>query len=1238
MGKSISFYLLFFLSIGISNNANSQIIHKTLAVGEHIVELRAWDTSLGLPSTYIPVMKLSNTGHLFLYFPRSGMHVFDGKHFRPVPAPEADSTNNLTLDLSQPTFFHEDPKNNVWISSGKHPKKITVCTPTGRKCQTLSSYLSIHNDSLKFSNHIVNQKNKTTNYKKGKYRIQKDTLLSFDSTFQNHSLQIKKISLLFEEDTVIDNLQNFLFTQFALKGINMGNITSKENVFWMTSQTHLIRLTLRKKHFEVVNLPFNEPSVRSIHPIDSTTLLISTYNGDSFLATDNLSIKHFQKPFFNGSVIRDIQKINNKYWFGTEMGIIPGFIGENYKCNLKEIYRQNSGNALMHIPEKNELLIGMSYHGLISLNLDNNQEKTIIKGESIYTIFESKQQDIWIGFSSGLCNYKSKATYFKEFCIYHIYEEKPSKFWLATNKGLIEWEVGSMNYKVYDTSDGFSNNRIHSVYPDRKDNLWMSTDYGLIKFNKSKHYIKTFFKKDGLPNDEFNRYAHFQNEFGELFFGGINGLIKFDPNNILWENPQSLSPIIPRFIEVYDNKNVLCFQQNIGDFKMDKKIQIPSNSHRIELHFEFSNFDEPSELKKEWKTSSIYPSWESITENKITLHFLEYGQEDIEIRAYKTTDLVNQSLLQLQITKPIPFYKTTLFIFISIIGLIGLTIIITKSIYNYEQRKLRQLVKIKTQSIESQKEQILIQKEELQKVNTYKSKFFKNVSHDFKTPLSIILGITEGLEKNNKIQSTVLRQISKIKENTLQINNLTEQIFELSRIDNKTLSLQESTIEWSRFCKHIVDSFAPLAESKQIELRINQLPSYPLFLRLDQNKTEQIIRNLIDNALKFTPPLGKVYFSSFEDKNTIYFKVIDSGFGIRENEKNQVFDRYYQGQNTDELYITGLGLGLSICKEYVDLMKGSISVTTSSFGGASFQVTLPKNLSDEIPEKNIETIGDKTPQSSTYKSEPSIILNPNKPCLLIVEDNIDLLNFYKEELAPNYSLLLATNGTQALDILNKSYLSVDLIISDVMMPKTNGFQLLEIIKQDPKHMSIPFIFITALAANEQKLNALKIGVDTYLIKPFSMEELSIRIKNLLYYKKLRNLVNNDINTTEKSDQKAKSTFTSNQNNTTQNELLTQFEKAVNEKIGDPNLRIHTVAEALQISERTLRYKIKELTGLKPSEYITKVRLSKAMELLQNRRYNTVAEICYHVGFKNASSFSRLFKKEYGRVPSSYLNR
>lgn len=1062
----------------------------------------------------------------------------------------------------------------------------------------------------------------------------------YDKATPSHPFRLfsdpaEELKLKLQDEIIFEDLRQIFLRKLDLR-LSFLVQESSPGSFWLSSSSHLIHLSIKKKRFEVVDLPVKIPSVRSIYPFDQNRLQVSTYSGNFLLSSDGEEIENVN-ILRNSLVIRATKKVGQKFWYGTESGLLNGQWPDKNKFSVETLFSTNLVISDLFPQKDGKVLIGTS-GGVFEFNPATEKKMLLaLAGHMVHTFNQSSNQHLWIGNNKGLFNLTTQKTYFPKHQVYHIYEETPGHFWLATDQGLIEWAFESEDYQTYSIKHGFSENKLHCVYPDQQGNLWMSTNNGLIQFNKKRQQSKVFFRKDGLPGNEFNQFAHYQDPQGILYLGGTRGLVKFDPNRILGESDSLRYPLYLRTLQVFDKQNQLCFQTKLENYSTDKTIRLPSNSYRAELVFDLPYY-EFEKIKKEWRILPKNSNWMTIVDDKVNLLLPEYSPQELEIKAYKEGLEHQSKRVSIKFKKTKPIYKTPVFLALLSLIVIGLISTLARQGERYEKKRLKKLVLQRTADLEKKNTIIQVQKEELEKINTYKSNFFKNITHDFRTPISIILGSSNKIIEEKKVSKAILDQIHRISRNAAQLNQLVEQVFELSKIDNKQLQINPSSIEWGRYCRSTFQSLQPLAEEKNITFRIDKLPSQLLYLELDLQKIEQITRNLLGNALKFTPDNGTVLFSSRVLENTVEFSISDSGPGIPAQEQSQVFDRYFQGRNTDNLNATGLGLGLAICKEYLQLMDGKIEVGASSLGGALFTVSFPKRLSTSTPKELVSK--PTTLFQHTNSSIPEILFNHGKPTLLVVEDNPDLLSLYRDFLVEHYSLLLAKDGQKALELLDQSHLSVDLILSDVMMPRINGLELLETLKKDPKYTLVPFILISALTDNPYKLRALKIGVDAYISKPFSDKELLIRIENLLHYQNLRRAFQktNALNPTKEisiaSNSKPEDLLLS----ASANEWLRKLEKITLNLLADPSLKISKIATELDISERALRYKIKSFTGLSPSEYLMKSRMAKAFQLITQGKHLTIAEVCYKVGLKNTSNFAKNFKAEYGRSPSAYLKR
>ncbi len=526
----------------------------------------------------------------------------------------------------------------------------------------------------------------------------------------------------------------------------------------------------------------------------------------------------------------------------------------------------------------------------------------------------------------------------------------------------------------------------------------------------------------------------------------------------------------------------------------------------------------------------------------------------------------------------------------------------------------------------------------LKEAQQNQNRFFTNISHEFRTPLTLILGPAEQIielsknEKNKENARIIFRSAKKLKR-------LANQLLDLARLGTNSMKLETRLQNLITVLWEIVSSFFSMAESKKIILKF--IPhSETIMIYLDRDKLEKIMNNLISNALKFTPSGGEVIIEAFEIDTEVGISVADTGIGIPENELNKVFDRFYQVDNRLYKEFEGTGVGLSLTKELVELHKGKIIAESEEGKGSTFKIILTLGKEhlkpDEIAE---ETMSGKESCSGIGKEEfqyeesalvqddhkPDVegLLDTQPPLLLIVEDNPDVRNYISDIMRKEYKIVEAVNGEEGL---SKSFeLMPEIIISDVMMPKMDGFQLCNRIKSDSRTSHIPIILLTAKATLNDKVEGFESGADSYIMKPFDAAELRARIKNLLQqrqrlheYFRAHGLIEVEENGITPVDQK----------------FLQNAASIINEHISDPSFDVEKFAEKLAVSRSLLHKKLTALTGESPGELIKRFRLNKAAKMLELKSGN-ITEIAFQVGFNDASYFTLCFRRQFGMSPSQY---
>lgn len=504
-----------------------------------------------------------------------------------------------------------------------------------------------------------------------------------------------------------------------------------------------------------------------------------------------------------------------------------------------------------------------------------------------------------------------------------------------------------------------------------------------------------------------------------------------------------------------------------------------------------------------------------------------------------------------------------------------------------------------------------------QELDQLKTKFFSNITHEFRTPLTLIQGPTnELLEKTKDAESQKL--LVMIKNNAARLLTLINQLLDLTRLDAKEVKLTYSATRPDILLRSIIAQFTSLATSKGIllEWKISEVAQTVL---IDKEKVETILINLISNAIKFTSSGGKVIVISTFNNNVLEVEVNDNGRGIPAEKLPHIFDRFYQVEATDSSHAEGTGIGLALVKEYVELMKGIIQAESKVGLGTSIKISL--NLVHapyEVKEEATNVI-----EQDVITNGVSLVSSDELPLLLLVEDNEDIRSYIKTCLGNQYRYSEARHGREGLD---KAQTEIpDLILSDLMMPEMDGLELCHEIKKDGRTNHIPFIMLTAKAAEESKIEGLQTGADDYLIKPFNKAELLLKVRNLILLReKLQVRIKNDLlsQATTVVAQSASELF------------IVKLKSYIEAHLKEETLTVETMAAELAMSREQCYRKLMALTGLSPSAFIRKLRLQKAAQLL-TAKWGPVSQIAYEAGFENLSYFSKAFKEEFGKLPSEY---
>lgn len=1053
-------------------------------------------------------------------------------------------------------------------------------------------------------------------------------------------------SFFFKEDEILfENLSNLLAQDFQTR-INEIIVLIDNESFWFNSPEGLFRMKIKKRLFTNYSHQDNIiTSMRGIVGIGDSQLIVNSYAG---MFRIDLQEKHFSSVLLTDSYNNmGFLREGNKVWVSKSANdlIRYNFLTKHYETFPFQYFQNNYNGYGLHRLNDSVLWVASDL-GILELDEKSGSfQRHLLQDTSTY-YWHVNDQGLWLGSQYGLFLFDQEGTRKKHFPIlednkvepkvYYIHEDKDGLFWLGTEQGLISWAPNSGIYRQYTIEDGLSDNKIHAVFEDSYGNLWLPSNYGLMRFRKSDGYVTTYLEKDGLPSDEFNFLAYFQREDGQLFLGGVNGIVSFHPDSMEAHQQRALHLQIAN-IAVYDRTTEAVVNKTKKTTELGV-LEVKSSQNRLEISLVPHYFTD-NKVIYEWRSPQESEQWKVLSGPKLSLINPTYGTYPLEFRAYPIGNKNLQSeILRIQLKVQKPIYLRWWFVALSLL------IVVAGFLAYFRLRQLQLKLRneeleqeVNDRTLELQEKLITIdqQSKELRQLDEMKSRFFINISHELRTPLSMILGPVTSLSKE-QFPPEQMSQIQRIKRSTKQLRQMTEEILDLARLEAGKLELREEVVLFSSFIRRVVNAFHSLAESREIAYELVSDVPEDLRLILDVQKVERMLNNLISNALKFTGRGGQVKMKASIDSTMILLRVEDTGVGINEADLKRVFDRYYQARHQKNMENGGLGIGLAMCKELADFLGGQLEVESRLGKGSVFSLRLPISVAEESLLELKSTREQDVLKRTRLLTLPPPVSVEGQPTVLIVEDNDDFRTYLMEIIGVYFRLAHANDGLEALSILEKQ--EVDLVVSDVMMPRMDGFELLKAVRNQPPQWGLPFILLTARSEQADQLYGLRLGVDTYLSKPFEENELIARIHNLLSNQQKRKAAFEAAMHPMPETPSPGAELTQVPKGQSFDELwLIDLEKFLEKRIQDTHLKVGDLAHAMAMSERSFRDKLKSCTGLKPSEYILQARLQLAYRLLEEKRYPTIAELVYAVGFQSKAYFSKSFKLLYGKSPSEMMN-
>jgi len=1142
---------------------------------------------------------------------------------------EIDKQSNIDI-----TSFYKDNLSNLWVGTEMHGL-YRIIKNKGKYTSTRIYPTPNNSDNFLRITDILQDNEKNlwiTSRSNGVIIIPKEDLenkILKPNKLSKYVLQNQKIrSIYISRDNTLwlGSLGNGVFF-YNRSGIKFKNYQITENSsntsvrsiykdsfnrLWLGTLFEGLYIYDIEKH-EVIKSLFKNTSVFALSEIDDKHLLAGSSSG-LYLISYNRENITAEKISLNNeiiSIVFSICKKSNRYWIGTATKLISFDLSENYKVSMVESFdneqrlnskSQNTIRCVKYDSRNNCIWVGYESSGL---------EKAILDKKNNIKEFVSINQQLKD--SILLSNY-----------ICDIHFDDNNNCWVATRDGLAYFNISTSvvikEVDIYSTNDGLPSNMIQSIRNDEHQNLWLGTNRGLVRFNIVSHKSVIYDINDGIQDYEFVEHASYVDGNGRMYFGGIKGVSEFSPNNLNINHFNEQVIITDIFINGASIKKM-------KDFNGYSSLTLNYFENNAKFDFISFNYINPLRCSYAYMLEGFDKDWVYTSAGKRTAEYtnLPKGKYTFKIKASNEDGAWSSNFTSVPIEINPSFWLTFPAFIIYALLLLSIIILVAAITKRRVKRKHEQVLKKKYH-------------EQLEKINQAKLQFFINISHEIRTPLTLIVCSVEKLITNFKLNKKQEKEVVTINRNVDRMLQLTNELLEIRKIETGNYQINVREDDIVQFIKNVILAFESLAEKLNISLTVESYKE-DVLLWIDSNALEKVLFNLVSNAIKYTKSGGfvKIVLNPSKKADFLEISVIDSGIGIPEEHLSKIFDRFYHFGGNKDSFENGFGIGLSLTKNLIELHKGFITVTSEPGKGSNFTISLPLVGSIYLNEDKADKVIWKTDFTSIVESiEKQMVntqiditnseinnLDSTKALVLIVDDNEELLQNISHYLSETYNVIVAQNGKIGFEMAFQH--QPDIIVSDIVMPEMDGFELCFKIKNNINTSHIPVILLTARGDSDSQYESIEIGADYFIPKPFNIKLLSLRIKKVI-----------------ESREKLKKLFSSNQysdlkeitTNSKDEQFMSKLMNHINVHIGEPDLKIDLIADSLGMSRSTFFRKIKSLTGTTGKEFVDSVRLKKAAQLLIESDQN-ISEIAYDIGHSSPLYFSKWFKSYYKMSPTEY---
>lgn len=967
--------------------------------------------------------------------------------------------------------------------------------------------------------------------------------------------------------------------------------------------------------------------VREFCRADDGTLWIGTEDGGLNHFNPKTKEFHFFEPSAGFTNIHGLCMDGSHLWVGTfskGLRVIDTRTGVVLRTYMEgHTPHSLNDNSIFSIcrTSAGEIYLGTLF-GLLRYNRtqDNFDRIPELNGKFVYDIKEDSYGNLWLAtYANGAYCYDVSVRRWKNYVfdaedekslpydkVLSVFEDSYRQIWLTTQGGgFCLFHPDTETFTRYGLKDGLPNDVVYQIVEDDDRFLWLTTNNGLVRFDPKTMEMKVFSTANGLPTNQFNYRSGFKDEAGNIYLGSINGFVAFDPRTFA-ENRQVPAVAITDFLLF--NKEVPVGETDSplkSSITFSDKVVLTADQNSFSFRIAALSYQAPRMNKLMYKLEGFDEGWLTIGESPlVTYSNLGYGDYVFKVKASNSDGVWNEQETSLHLSILPPFYLSGWAYCFYVLFFMGCLVCV---IFYFKRRNYRK----------QHRQMEMLEQEKEREVYHAKIDFFTNVAHEIRTPLTLIKGPLENIILKKEVDSETKEDLYIMKQNTERLLNLTNQLLDFRKTETRGFRLNFTECDVVAVLRETYLRFTSLAKQRGLDF-ILELPQECFMADVNQEALTKIISNLLNNGVKYASTYLRISLET--DEKVFHIRTFNDGEMIPDTMKEEIFKPFVRLDKEDEV-TTGTGIGLALSRSLAELHQGSLMMEKGEEVNC-FCLTLPVNQDSTIT-LSAENVSQVEENSCGWEQEETDT-KEKKPMILVVEDNPDMLAFIRKQLTTEYSVLTAMNGIEALAVLDNHY--VNLVVSDVMMPQMDGFELCKTIKSDLSYSHIPVVLLTAKTNIQSKIEGLELGADAYIEKPFSVEYLLANISSLIHNReKLRQ-------TFAKSPFVAANTMALTK---ADEEFIWKLNDIIQANLHNPEFSMEDMADALKMSRSSFYRKIKGVLDLSPNEYLRLERLKQAAQLLKEGK-SRVNEICYTVGFNSPSYFSKCFLKQFGVLPKDFI--